>query len=418
MMPKRGFLKRIFSSLLLSGALTASSIAAPDTLPTDSARTIDVTALQNESIKLFGDSVNTSNPHAPHYYPGRYDEEFPLVYTAVTQKEGEVDPKVKALWDNLQKMKNSGTIIGPALMNLSADANIIYSYESMYGAYAMWQRVDGTVRVTTDIPMGEFEMVVLAHETIHGLQTSTGLIQSNFSMSIPNYQAALLSYEAGGMIGGYLFALELREKGITGPWDSLAVQTPRKCAEILFTWEDLRKNNVPYAEALQKTGCIAFAQQFYDRDWLDVYNTGVFARYLNRIVNADLSSPSGQTYTLQDARLSGYITPVFNFTAALDESPADMDLFRGNPRMAQAFDWLQLERLAYFTGRTDASYLEMEKILRAEKNPYIGLNPVTVWNAYIDFRMSRELPDILDGLVRGDLPNLHPNKMQKPRLAS
>jgi len=358
---------------------------------------------KQEALKIFGDSVNTTNRKDSFYYPQRYGKKFPIVYTATSQKEEDVDPAVKDLWQNMQLLKGSETLLGPSLADFSARAKILYAYEWKPKVYGSWRSKDGIVRISNadELPQ-DLELIVQVHETIHGVQRSTGVIRGNLLMPTRDCQASLLSYEAAAMTGSYIIALELRLDGNFGPWRELEKITPKRCKKILTVWDKACKDSTSYQDALEKTAAAIFYQQFNEQWWLDGYNGKILRTYMGLLAKEKIKKASDDTWTLDDLRMTGYVSSEFNFTAGLDSIPSAETMFGENERMRRAFEYIELQRIGAVRGRTSDAYNVRYQKLKAAGNPYIDLDAKKVHESYQHCRQLISMVEVMDLMADGE----------------
>jgi len=393
---------RALKSLLLgtffvaSGVLTQNREGSTISLPnSDDGR-------KKKALELFGDSVNTSNPLDSFYYPDRYSRNFPPYYTTVTQKREDVDSLMRDLWDNLQTLKNSETVIGPLLADFSARAKIIYCYNMIDFALGLWQNGDGVVRVSKSYEMSKsVELLIQSHETLHGIHAATGLINGDFSLPIGEYQKNVLMYEASAIVLENLVGLEFMLDGDFGPLQGCIARDLSLNAEILRAWNEAIGSGLPYKEALAVTGEAGIYFQLKSQWWLDAYNTSIFFTFLETMNSGLLPPVSDKTYSLESARMTGYLSPDFNFTAGLDSLPSSGALCGNNPGMRNAFDYLEYQRMVYSYGENDARTTAIRRVLEKKENPYIDLSPADILrnNALAGVKISPD--NLMDLMLKG-----------------
>lgn len=311
-------------------------------------------------------------------YPDRNAEDSPKFYTFTKQLHDQVDSSFITLWQNMQTLKTSQTIIGPALAKFSEEADLRYCYARMPSLLGFWHGTQGVVYVEnfTYRLSPELQLIVQAHETLHALQQYNNLGMAPVNRTIYEFQLMQLSKEAAGWVSEYLVALELRERGMDEYWKCVASFDKTRAAEILTTWDNLRAAGVPYAAALEQTGKVAFYKQFERKEWLEKYNDGFLLNYL-RAIDAGLLEPiSGQKIGLNEISKMGYISPEFNFTAGIDSLPSlGMGIFGGNARMAYAFDCAELWRIKMTEGMESATYKDLyARMKELDNNPYVELD--------------------------------------------
>src|SRR3990172_1366001 len=115
-----------------------------------------------------------ANKNGAFNYPGRYKDLGWIFYFAAQTDytADQVPEEAKDLWQNMQTLKNSNTIIGPALADFSVKANIFYSHANMTATAGLWTSSDGIVRITNVSYAQDYLLLTQCHETIHGMQTA------------------------------------------------------------------------------------------------------------------------------------------------------------------------------------------------------------------------------------------------------
>lgn len=356
--------------------------------------------------RLFGADVNTKNANDSFYYPKRYNKTFPDAYTAASEPIDSVDTRVKDLWLNLQKLKNSGTIIGSRIADFSVRAKIIYAYSNRSDTYGTWSVKEGIVRVGANVNFSDdFKLLVQVHETMHGIQQSTEGSRRDLTMSARDYQTSVLTYEAAAMTGTYLVALEmlLLENSDPGPWTEMEKLYPDACEEILDAWDDIQEQRLSRAQSLDKLGKFIFNRQLStEQQWIDGYNAATLKYYLKALYdNKTKPNVPSKTYTKDDARRTGYISPEFNFTAGIGLKTAFERPCGNNTSMEQALDFIEMKRLAYVYGHNSKVYKTFRETLKKNNNPFMNLSLKEVWDCYLHLKEIMPLVQVMEELASG-----------------
>lgn len=281
----------------------------------------------------------------------------------------------KDLWQNLQTIKR-GPLMGAALYDFSNKANIFHCYFKMDATNAgEWYDNDGLVRISSAGRAPEANVLTSqAHEIIHGIQRTNNLRNIDPSWTIHEYQMMRLAHEAAGRAGQYVLALELKDAGIAGPWNDTKdrYEAPARAAQGAY--ERAKAAGLSPAAALTAAGTAGWNAQFGDRDWADSYNNPILNTFINMVVTGEAKAQTGKTYPLETARMTGWISNDLNFTSGVTALPAFKDRFGGNDQMRQAFEYVNLEHIAYTAGRNSPQYTQELQRLQTDKNPYLGVD--------------------------------------------
>ncbi|MEZ0224843.1 MAG: DUF6782 family putative metallopeptidase [Alphaproteobacteria bacterium] len=290
-------------------------------------------------------------------------------------KYAQVPNVTKDLWQNMQTIKQ-GPLMGAAIYDFSNNANIFHCYFKMSNDNAgEWYDDDGLVRISDrgQSPMANV-LTSQAHEIIHGIQRTNNVRNTDPSWSIHEYQMMRLAHEAAGRSGQYVLALELKDVGIAGPWNDAKARygAPALAAEAAYT--RTKTTRLSPAAALTAAGNAGWYAQFSERGWADSYNNPILHTFINMVVTGEAKAQTGKTYPIETARMTGWMSNDLNFTSDLTTLPAFKDRFGGNEQMRQAFEYVNLEHIAYTTGRASPQYTQELQRLRTEKNPYLGVD--------------------------------------------
>lgn len=332
-------------------------------------------------------------------YEGRDESTLKKLFDSCAQVNYSIDQVPEGamkLWQYMQTLKDSKTIVGPPLADAAAKADIFYCGDStpaspFGGLIGLWTSKDGVVRVAANSRVSpEYLFMTQAHETIHGVQTAAGILDEDYSWSLADLQASVMSYEAAATAGEHILALEMHVAGKPGQWK----QEDNPQFDLnLEIYKDAMRRGVPPAEALATIGALEFSAWFANQEQLDGYNNRILKRYVQLMVEGRLKPPSGSAYGLEDARKTGYISPAFNYTAKVDYIPSYEARIGSNKRMREGFAYVECERLARTLGRNAPAYLEMLGRLEKEKNPYLGLDLKEVYESKSSGSFLRKMHD-------------------------
>jgi hypothetical protein len=386
---RKRFLPLLLATTILTGCISSRkavsrSPATPVTTTTaiDSVLEAEIQrqlCLSNDKYTYEQATVRAiANRDGEFNYPGRNNGKLSTLFSSYAQTDyspAQVPDTARTLWQNMQDMRNSLTVIGPMLADFSVKASIFYGYADMKGTVGLWYDYDGTVKVGNDNNNSQDErLLTQAHETIHAIQRTTEVRDQYLAWSLKDFQMSCVASEAAAEAGSHLLALEMKLDCIDGPWNILEKENSTRAAQLLLNYNTAIASNTPYAQALAAAGKADFYAQFKKQWWLDFYNDRMLKRYINLMVDSTLHKPSEMEYTLETARKTGYISPEFSFTAGLDSLPSSQTLYGKNTRMQQASAYVELERLGYTLGRQDSLYLKTLAQLEKDKNPYLGVD--------------------------------------------
>lgn len=365
-------------------------------------------------------------------YPDRVNGTLPgMTVIAANQPEKEVPLQLMLAWHNMQTLKNSNTFLGPKIYNFSVDAKVLFNRDSIVGipwsteeylsslpsdtaalmrkalddlgytgdtdapTVATWKDDKGLVTVGPMTDTG-FMLCAQTHELIHGIQRTTGVKQEDLSMSVWDFQAFLLSYEAAANVGENIIALELYyiDKREKAPWKYCLSADAESLYRVDSVFYDAIQKKTYYPRALEEAGRAAFYCRFEQQWWLDAYNGSVFCRYLDWAMQNQLKPLSSKHYGVEQAKKTGYISEDFNLTAKVDSLPSNM--FGNNDSMRQAFDWVNLLHIEKTAGKESVAYKENLKKLEDQKNPYLGVDPRIIYLTLEASRYKLSVTSVLD----------------------
>ncbi|MBI3440644.1 MAG: hypothetical protein HY052_02380 [Proteobacteria bacterium] len=389
---RRGMLTLLLSgTMLTTGAFGGSPKPGTGTAPpadtTTAVTPLDSLAVQREQTRS-GDKYTWRQAEIRamaarngqfHYEARENPDSLKAMFARSAQTDysyEQVPEGVRDLWQNMQTLRNSHSIMGPALADFSVRANIFYDYTPMTNTDGLWHNSNGVADIgSSDHQSQAHRLLTQVHETIHGIQEVTEGHKDYF-FSLADFQLSQFSGEAAAMAGGHIIALDLARTGITDPWRSFEQEPRSESRAIEAAYDSVMKGGGTRSEALAAAGIESFKAQFKDQSWLDFYNDQVLANYIPRLTQADFPFEHyGRThYGLEEARKTGWISPEFNFTAKLDTLPVYADRFGDNKKMRQVFDYVELQCLLRCAGEQDPTYLEKLDHLRQDKNPYLGLD--------------------------------------------
>lgn len=355
--------------------------------------------LSGSMLAAAGVAADASSLKENADYPGRHDPTFADTVACDCTQAGEprdkVAPEMLVLWQQIQRLRDSPTLTGPALADFADRTNIFYCYKPLPpGTDGQWRDHDGVVRIAKrDRPLSAAaQLLNAAHETVHAEQRLTGVSREDLSWTLPQKQMEQLCMEASARAAEFVIALEFLLQGDDSLWREKTIVSPEICNDVLIAYTSALDTQASYTDILSSVGTTAFYAHFCQQEWLDFYNEQILSRHIYLLAEGQLKEPSKDKYTLETARKTGYISPAFNMTAQLPDLPAYTHCFGENTQMRQAFDYAQLEHLAATKGRENRAYLKMLKRLENEGNPYLG---VDLQKAYAAFEAPNGNHDLL-----------------------
>lgn len=315
-------------------------------------------------------------------YPGRKDfAKFSEQCAQADYNAGQVPDAAKTLWQEVQKLRNGGQM-GREMIAFADRADIAYcSLSDMPKTLlGQWHDGDGIVRVST-VENPDQTITVAAHETLHGIQRTTGVGGMSDHWGIRDAQMMLLSFEDAAHISQYLVALELRDQGDNGPYNQTLKDGGKSFIVTRDAYDAAKAKGLNHAEVLQAAGAAGWRALFDDWGWTTVYNDSVLKNYIWRVMENVAKAPDGSSYSLDTARKTGFVSDDLNFTATIPALPDYKDRFAGNTHMRQAFDYVNLVHLTRAFGVDDPKVKEERARMTKEGNPYFGLDLSIVNNA-------------------------------------
>jgi hypothetical protein len=279
------------------------------------------------------------------------------------------------LWNNIQRIKSSQTVIGQLLYKHAVDYNVFFNEESVYEtATGTWSTYNNMVSVRPHDHEGydhHYAVGTVAHELLHSVQDKRGIIEFSNHWALDEYQMQVMSYEAAAFVTARLTAFELQINDYdSAPWKSIAHSQVAKTIEA--TYMEHIQTDKTHLESLEYAGAAAWETLFKNDSWLDTYNKWVLKLYLEKLQGGVLTVDRNQDFTLAEARQDGYISPLFNTTARIDALPQRSDLFGKNESMRQLFDFIELNFLGQKQGEQSAAYTNLKDKLEAHDNPFLG----------------------------------------------
>ena len=287
----------------------------------------------------------------------------------------QVPDATRDLWRNEQTLRAGGPL-SRALVDFADRGNLFFCYFDLpKNTGGLWYDSDGIVRVAGNIPQSEAQkLTIQAHETLHGIQRTTGVEADNSSWTIHEYQMMLLSYEAAARASQYLVALELNDLGVNGPYRAMEADFKRPLTAASDAYENAKALHRTHAEALQEAGAAGWRAQFSDPGWTGFYNNTVLKGFIARLMAGTATKPGGASYSLETARKTGWVSDQLNFTATIPALPAYADRFAGDTRMRQAFDYVNLVHIANTLGNDNPAVRQERQRMENDRNPYFGVD--------------------------------------------
>ena len=287
----------------------------------------------------------------------------------------QVPEATRDLWRNEQTLRAGGPL-SRGLVDFAERGNLFFCYFTLpQNTAGEWHDDDGIVRVASNFNQSaDHILTTQAHETVHGIQRTTGVEAEDRSWTIREYQLMLLSYEAAARVSQYLVALELNDQGNPGPYRAAESEFKGPFSAARDAYENAKSNHLSHTEALQAAGAAGWRAQFADPTWTGFYNDTVLKGFISRVMAGTQLAPHGASYSLEAARKTGWVTDQLNFTATIPALPEYADRFGGNTRMRQAFDYVNLVHIANTLGNDNPAVQQERQRMSDEGNPYFGVD--------------------------------------------
>lgn len=295
----------------------------------------------------------------------------------------QISKKNRHLWHNIQRLDRHQTVIGQLLYAHAMEHNVFFAEgEKDNHAGGTWSSHENMVRVKPhddDRYSHGYASGTVAHELLHAVQDDRGVLQYSNAWSLQDLQLFVMSYEAAAFITARLVAFELQMGDYDRePWDAI------KHTEVAQTIEQEYMKNISgdmnHMEALEHAAAKAWVKLFEDQHWLDTYNKWTAKLYADRMLDGALLAEQESGITIGQARLHGYISPMFNATAHVESLPEKSKLFGDNSTMKQFFDFLDYEYLKRANGQGDSTVLELREKLSEQGNHFFRTTRIDIYN--------------------------------------
>lgn len=293
----------------------------------------------------------------------------------VDYTQSQVKEPVSSLWRNIQEIKAHDTLIGQLALEHAKNEDLFICYSELEdGVGGLWSNDDeGLIQVSSvSADSSDYQLLVKIHEIVHSMQSDKGLLGLKYAWSLSNWQMAIMSYEASAKVADHLLAFELKLKGYQGPWDTIKDEHVSKTIEKEFL--EQTKNGVPYKTALEMAGSEGWKSLFEQQSWLDFYNKRVLKSYFSYLAQGKTIGLGSDNYSLGTAKRTGELSKEFNVTRFVEDLPEPISRFGQNQDMKEAFEYLNLERMALVLGRGHETYLNELERLEENNNKFLGVD--------------------------------------------
>lgn len=287
--------------------------------------------------------------------------------------------EARALWDSLQAMRRLSPTIMPAMLDQAGKDNVFMCYSNLpENIRGLWQPDTGvaivTARAREDHEHAPGALRTLAHELLHMMQTANGSGSYQYSWTIEDKQTRLLASEAASSTLALLVALEYRLNGDTSLWNFAKGSEDERFADrMLAVYTAARDKGDSHVKALEAAGHEGYGLMYNRQWWLDFYNASVVDHHYDSIVNGQAKAPKG-SFDIETMRLTGQISPEFNFTRNLADHPDDRMRFGNNKVMRHTFEYMHLQQLVTAYGQSHEAVAAQRKLMHATGNPYLEVD--------------------------------------------
>ncbi len=227
------------------------------------------------------------------------------------------------------------------------------------------------------------DITVLPHELMHWLQPEDG-IQDRWDYR--SRLLAVLSREAGAETCAVRVTHEMRENGYADAFNRNA-RAPHWCMyrDIYQTFDQVLQSSreAGFDDAVRQATDAAFRSYFKQPGLIGNYGGKVLTNYMYNLGRLAKHYPT-PGFSLQaaanQARLQGGECLVYE---PVQLPLRDDDLFKGNATLRQAFEYAEMIHIAKFCQQDTAlAYQRKVQALKADNNPFLGLNYSKVRSEY------------------------------------
>ncbi len=271
---------------------------------------------------------------------------------------------------------NDDTTTSTPLINFAKNADLFFcSAESTAkGTVAYWVNDHNGVVTFNDhlhyrSSMGETTL----HEILHARQSDNRLASGYGFLSFEDMALSKYSREAAAAVPGRLYMFERHRRGDTTNWRKNSYKRPIDIAiEETYTAARIAGNN--HKDALERAGEAGFHAAMQRPGWQRSYLNNVVRDIVGGYKRNVLRAENGTRFGLDRVRLTGEISPDFNFTRHMRTLPDVQSIIENFPEHQRMFDYLELMRIEQSLGADTYEYRKKWADLRRDNNPYLGVN--------------------------------------------
>lgn len=249
---------------------------------------------------------------------------------------------------------------------------------------------------------------VLAHETMHGMQGAQSLLKPEKNWSLETRLRVALYEEAAGKAAELAVGFEQKQAGDAEVWNELThhykdkiFSGPKPPAAFVKAHDRARKDGLSEHQAVEHGASAAWDSIFNRQGWREYYITGEMSDFIERMNKGNFD---GIAYSAQDAgdpdraRASGKIAPGIS-VSEYARPPSRATLFKGLPRLEEAFQALELAHAERAFGRQDPRATTLRAQLTGQGNRYLDIDWKKVEDIYDKTRDSQSMNILMDRVL-------------------
>lgn len=254
---------------------------------------------------------------------------------------------------------------------------------------------------------------VLAHETMHGIQGAQTLLKPENNWSLETRLRVALYEEAAGKAAEVAVGFEQKQAGDAKVWDELAhhykdkiFSGPKPPAAFRQAHKRARKNGLSEPQAVGHGTSAAWGSIFNRRGWREYYITSEMSDFIEHM---NKNAFDGSAYSLQDAndpdraRASGKIAQGISLSEYV-LPPSRAVIFKGLPRLEEAFEALELAHAERAFGQSDQRATALRAQLTGKSNRYLDIDWKKVEDIYDKTRDFQSMDALMDRVLAMQKP--------------
>jgi len=302
---------------------------------------------------------------------GYYDGCFQADYD-----EKQVPQKARVYYRNFKPVINDDTATSTPLVNFARNADLFFctETESPKGTVAYWVNDhNGIVTFNDHLHYRSSIGETTLHEILHARQSDNRLVNGYGLLSFENMALSKYVREAAAAVPGRLYMFERHLRGDATNWKKNDYKRPIDNA-IEDAYHTARIIGLSHLKALENAGEAGFHAAMTRKGWQRSYLNNLIRDIVGGYKKNVLQAENGSVFGLTQIRLSGEISPDFNFTRSIRQIPDVQKIIDEFPEHKRMLDFLELKRIEQTIGADSRDYRKKWADLRRDQNPYLGIN--------------------------------------------